>query len=189
MVTIMPAFKDFPEEGKLIGRLLAGYGELELVLCGCVAEARNDFNAVFKAMFRPRGETQRIDIADALGRELFQTAKLGTPFEQAVANTHYCRRIRNQYAHCYWTANFGRCLGFAELEGLAKQNGAVAANMMLGQAKDIDLPTLEAQEAFFVFVNNCLVYLLHEYRVRAGSRTKNPFASPKIIPQPPFCKP
>jgi hypothetical protein len=31
--TIMPCFDRFPREGNLIGRLLAGYGELELELC------------------------------------------------------------------------------------------------------------------------------------------------------------
>lgn len=189
MPTIMPAFNDFPKEGMIIGRLLTGYGELELGLCGCVAQAKGDFNAVFKAMFRPRGETSRIDVADALGREAFRSINLGTSFEEAVSATRYCLKIRNQYAHCYWTANFNRCLGFAELETMARQNNPVSANLMLGEAKDIDLPTLEAQESFFVFVNDCLKYLIHEYPVRTGSRSMNAFALPKKGPRPPLCKP
>jgi hypothetical protein len=36
MSTIMPCFDRFPKEGDLIGRLLAGYGELELEMCACV---------------------------------------------------------------------------------------------------------------------------------------------------------
>ena len=185
----MPAFKDFPEEGKIVGRLLAGYGELELGLCGCVATARGDFNAVFKAMFRPRGASHRIDIADALGRELFRAVKLGTPFEETIGAVRYCLKIRNQYAHCYWTADFGRCLGFAELENMAKQNAPVTSDMMAGKAKDIDVPTLKAQEAFFVFANHFLMYLSYEYPIRVGPKTKNPFALPKTEPRPPLCKP
>ena len=83
MSNIMPAFDKFPQEGAVVGRLLAGYGELELELCFCVATARDDFNMVFKAMFRPRGESQRIQIADAMGREPYQALKMGTRFSES----------------------------------------------------------------------------------------------------------
>jgi hypothetical protein len=185
----MPAFDNFPEEGKIIGRLLAGYGELELMLCGCVAEARGDFNSTFKAMFRPRGETYRIDIADALGRDLYEASNLGQHFSEAIGDTRFCRKVRNQYAHCYWADDFGRCLGLVELEETARQNAQVFHNELLGLARDIDVPTLKAQEAFFVRTNECFSYLLHEYQVRAGTRTTNPFALPKKELRPPLYKP
>ena len=58
--TIMPCFGRFPEEGSIIGRLLAGYGELEFELCRCVAAINDNMDAAIKAMFRVRGEEKRI---------------------------------------------------------------------------------------------------------------------------------
>ncbi len=76
MAHIMPAFDRYPKEAKLIGRILAGYGELEFGLCHCVGQARNDLDMVLKVMFRARGEKQRIETADAIGRSQFYILKL-----------------------------------------------------------------------------------------------------------------
>jgi hypothetical protein len=50
--TIMPAFDRFVEEGNIIGRLLAGYGELELEMCACVAAVTNDLDAAIRKLNR-----------------------------------------------------------------------------------------------------------------------------------------
>lgn len=184
----MPAFDTFPQEGAIVGRLLVGYGELELSLCFCVAEARNDLDMAFKAMFRPRGETQRIDIADAMGRVPYRDIRLGTHFEEAISSTRYCLKIRNQYAHCYWTDDFGRQLGFATLEETAKANQPLDDISRI-KISDIDLATLKAQEAYFVYTHRCITYLLHEFKVRAERLTKSPFSIPKKVSRPPLCKP
>ncbi len=49
---VMPAFRRFPDEAAIIGRLLAGYAELEIDLLHCVSVIREDFDATLKAMFR-----------------------------------------------------------------------------------------------------------------------------------------
>jgi hypothetical protein len=49
-----------------------------------VQVVRDDFDAVLKAMFRPRGEATHIDITDALGRHFYHDRDLGTEFEMAV---------------------------------------------------------------------------------------------------------
>jgi hypothetical protein len=64
---VMPAFHKFQGEAAIIGRLLAGYAELEIDLLNCVSVVRQDFDATLKAMFRVRGETARINVGDALG--------------------------------------------------------------------------------------------------------------------------
>jgi len=120
--TILPAFIHFPKEGAIVGRLLASYGELELNLCNSVGSVRNDQNMVFKAMFRPRGETQRIDVADAIGRTSYSDLNLETKFAEAIAGVRYCLKIRNQYAHCVWHYEDDGMLGFLELEESAKSN-------------------------------------------------------------------
>ncbi len=91
-MTVIPVFSRYHEEGMIVGRLLAGYGELEFSLCHCVAVAMGSLDVVLKAMFRARGEKDRIDIADALGRPAYQKIHLKTQFSEAVAATHYCRQ-------------------------------------------------------------------------------------------------
>jgi hypothetical protein len=55
------------QEREIIGRLLVEYGEMELDLCNCVAMGIDDLDMALKAMFRARGETLRIDIAETKG--------------------------------------------------------------------------------------------------------------------------
>jgi hypothetical protein len=96
LLVVMPAFHSFPNEAAIIGRLLAGYAELEIGLLHCVSGVREDFDAVLKAMFRTRGETRRIDVADALGRQLYRALDLANEFEVAISAVRYCLRIRIQ---------------------------------------------------------------------------------------------
>jgi hypothetical protein len=100
--TIMPCFDRFPEEGNMIGRLLAGYGELELELCRCVAVINGDLDAAIRAILRERGEQKRIGKADSLAKLAYVDAGLGSYYCAAISDMHWCRLIRNQYAHCNW---------------------------------------------------------------------------------------
>lgn len=188
MFTIMPAFESFPEEGAIIGRLLAGYGELELQLSRCVNSVRNDYDMVFRAMFRPRGETQRIDIADAIGRPAFASIKLETKFAMTISTIRHCLKIRNQYAHCYWTDDFGRSLGFVELEETARgcKNDVQIYSIPVN---DIDIATLKQQEAYFIYARDWLRFLEHEGRLKNGLISSHPFQAPKQIMKAPLHKP
>src|ERR1700738_2356229 len=63
---IMPAFHVYHQEAAIIGRLLAGYGELEFLLCRCVAATLGgDLSKATRILFRSRGEEHRISAADA----------------------------------------------------------------------------------------------------------------------------
>ena len=184
MTTIMPAFgRPFTAQGSIIGRLLAGYGELELELCFCATAARNDFNMVFKAMFRPRGESQRIQIADAIAREPFHEKKLGTLFDETIGAVAFCLKIRNQYAHCYWTTDFGKQLGFVVMEETARDNKRVD-NVLALKTRHLDAKTLKAQEAYFVHTRDCLRYLAGEFNLRAGRSASRRYAIPKKVMRP-----
>jgi len=69
----------------VIGRLLVDYGELEVDLMNCVQVARAfDLNGTLKAMFRVRGETNRIDVADGLGRIAYVVANLDVEFDGII---------------------------------------------------------------------------------------------------------
>lgn len=184
--TILPVFAKFQDEGEVIGHLLAGYGEIELKLCFCVSVVRDDFNMVFKSMFRPRGESQRIDIADAIGREPYHELKLGTPFEEAVAAVRYCLTIRNQYAHCQWHDDLTGTLAFVDMEQLAKANRIVRSLRDVG-IKHLTLALLREQEAYFVHTAHCLDYLNFEGRLRRGDITGHGVPSSKKAKRPLLC--
>ena len=180
---VMPAFLRFPNEAAIIGRLLAGYAELEIDLLHCVSVARGDFDAVLKAMFRARGETRRIDVGDALGRQLYHRLKLGTEFEMAIGAMRYCLRIRNQYAHCIWYDDNTGELAFTDLEEIAKEN-AFLKDLRSLTILHVDVPLLESQEYFFAYADKFLSWVNFEGRTRSGEFEQNRIDKPKQQKQP-----
>jgi hypothetical protein len=92
---VLPVFAKFPAEGQIIGRLLVGYGELEIALCRCVAEAVDDLDMVVKEMFGTRmGEYQRIKKAVSIGIHRHKTLELIELFNEIICEMHHCRNIR-----------------------------------------------------------------------------------------------
>jgi hypothetical protein len=92
MPTIMPCFDRFPKEGDLIGRLLAGYGELELEMCACLAATTNDLNAAIKRLFGIRGEYKRIKTADSMLKASYASAGLASAFSHSLGHELTCSR-------------------------------------------------------------------------------------------------
>lgn len=166
-MAILRAFQDFPDEAALIGRMLAGYADLEIDLMHCAKAVRVDLDLALKSMFRSRGNTQRIDIADALGRQPYQTLGIGAEFETAIGAVRYCLRIRNLYAHCtWWNDNSGQ-LAFANLEELAKENVAVLDLHGL-TVRHVSVPHLQRQFAYFEYADNLLIWVIQEGNRRSG---------------------
>ena len=62
--SIMKPFSKFFAEGDMIGRLLAGYSNIEVSLFHAVHVATGDFDAALKKMF----ETPKREEADRCGR-------------------------------------------------------------------------------------------------------------------------
>lgn len=182
---IVPEFRRFHAEGALIGRLLAGYGNLESALNTCVAMARGDVDMVTKAMFRTRGETQRIDIADAIGRGCYLALGMGTMFSEAIGDMRYCLKIRNQFAHCQWHDDLSGRLCFVDMEEIAKSH-AVITNLAGLTFHYLDTTILSAQELFFEYTANCLLFLDSEGRAKAGTIPSHPRARPKKVVRPPL---
>jgi hypothetical protein len=184
----MPAFAEFPAEAEIIGRLLAGYTNLEIGLMNCVQVVRLDFDTVLKAMFRARGETVRIDIADAFGRHYYDGLKLGTEFSMAISAMRYCLRIRNQYAHCaWWNDNSGK-LAFANLEDITKGN-AFLNDLRTLPTHHVDVPILTDQENYFVYVDRFFSAINYEGRVQSGTLKSNAIGIPAHLKRPIMCCP
>lgn len=183
---MFPAHKTFPRQMIIIGRLLVDYGEPELDLMNCVQVARaGDLNGVLKAMFRVRGETNRIEIADGLGRPAY-AASMATEFDAMIAAMRHCLRIRNKYAHAYWhDPKQGTELCYVSLEELARDPEEVTDLIGL-RFFYIDEPLLLEQERFFEYTRDQITYVNFEGRYRSGALKQQPFSPPSPMTQPRF---
>ncbi len=182
---LMPAFHKFAAEASIISRLLAGFAELEILLLHCISQARDDFDATLKAMFRTRGETNRINVADALGRQLYRNEGLEAEFALAISDMRYCLKIRNQYAHCNWYDDNSGRLAFVNVEEIAEKNLHLTGFDELTRYY-IDVPTLEAQEQFYTSTIARLEYVNFERRFRTGQLSSQVFAEPPEMKRPPL---
>jgi hypothetical protein len=182
---MFPIHNTFPREVAVIGRLLVDYGELELDLMNCVQVARSfDLNATVKAMFRVRGETSRIDIADGLGRAAYVALNMTAEFDAMIAALRHCLRIRNKYAHAYWhDPNMGRDLCYVSLEELAKEADEVQDLTAL-RFFFIDEALLLQQERFFEYTRALINYLNHQGRYNSGALRRQIFPLPSPVAPP-----
>lgn len=185
-MAVLRSFQDFPAEAALIGRMLAGYADLEIDLMHCAKAVRgDDLDLALKAMFRGRGNAQRIDVADALARQPYHALGLGAEFEAAIAAVRHCLKIRNLYAHStWWNDNSGQ-LAFANLEDLARKNFAVTDLHGL-EVHHVTVPHLQQQFAYFQYADNGLIGVIQEGNRRAGRPAIPGIGIPAPIPQPPL---
>jgi hypothetical protein len=179
----MPIFDTCQEEGKIVGRLLAGYGELEFRLYSCLCSVMDNDNIAARIIYRARGEEQRIVVADGIMRTKYAAVGLGNPYSEAIADMHWCRKIRNQYAHCHWylpkpNTNYG--LSIINLEEAAHSN----SDNIIVRRDYINLVVLGQQELYFIYVSNCLTYLEVEYQLREGKISSHSSPLPKKIARP-----
>lgn len=183
-----PLARSFPNEILIIGRILAGYTEIEFWLLSCVDSGTDDFDALTKIMFRTRGETQRIEVADAMGRQKFIALGLGTEFSMAIGSVHHCRKIRNQYSHCNWSPEKD-ALRFIDMEGLAKLHTPVTMKSVLPN-QQLTLEILQQQEAYFDYTEEYLFWLADEARTIRGKSAPEAerVPKPKQLKQPPLYK-
>jgi len=180
--SIIPSLSNYPEEGQIIGRLLAGYGELEFEFAACLASALNeDRQTALRVIFRTKGEESRINIGDAIMRPKYDAIGLKDQYDAMLGALRFCKRIRNQYAHCHWLDYPERGLFFTDLEEPVK----TSKGEIYLKFRHVDVPLLMLQEAYFVYTNDWLGHLSHEYLKRAGRSSSHIYAAPKIKPQPP----
>jgi hypothetical protein len=172
-------------EVNAIGRLLTDYNNLEVGLLHCVQQGIGDFDRTFKSMFVTRGLAPRINAAQELGHPAYNALGIGADFDLAIAAIHHALRIRNQYAHWSWWDDSSGQLAIANLEDLAKDPEPVS-NLDRLRVHHVDMPLLQAQLDFFVYVDLLLGWLNYEGRYltnkikhRFGPRP-TPLASPPL---------
>ena len=189
----MNQFKDisqkFPAEAAAVGRLLAGYADVEISLMNCVQMVRGgDLDTVLRAMFGRRGETQRIDTANTLGKPAYDSLGLGSRFSTAISGMKFCLRIRNCYAHSFWHDDNTGYLAFVNLEGLAKAPSRVTDLLGL-TIRYLDMSILTEQERYLDFVDHSISFLNYESRYLKGDSASNPVPAPAPHVEPPLYRP
>jgi len=169
-------------EMAIIGRLLAGYGELEYALGLLLAAVLNDIPTMIRVLFRVRGEEARIQIADALMRHQFESTELKHLYNETISDMQYCKSIRNQFAHCMFDG-FSKPgeLCFVDLEKTAKEPAKSAVRPV-----SIQLSLLKKHEEYFGYVQWRLFYLAGEY-ARLMKRTEsNDLKLQEAVSRPPL---
>lgn len=183
---LAPIHRAFSTEMQIIGRLLVDYSELEIDLMNCVSTVRKDLDSTLKVMFRTRGETARINSADALARQLYTKLSLDSEFSEAIDAMRHCLKIRNKFAHAYWHDPQVKQLCYISLEDLADTNEMVTDLLSL-DFFFLDIPLLERHEEFFRYTEDVLTYVNFEGRCRTGIMTSpNPFSQPTRLERPPL---
>jgi hypothetical protein len=180
--TVMPCFVHHPEEGMIIGRLLTGYGELELEMCNAVGAALKSKEAAIRAFFNARGEDRRIKMARSNLKKPALAAGLEALSEQVLDDMAWCKEIRNQYAHCQWAGNYGECLGFVNLEDVALLVGDIWP--LTAHRLDLNLPLLNEQERFFVYVRNSFWHLAYRFESLADTASSHVWPTPPTVARP-----
>lgn len=148
------------------------YGDLEWDLCLLVSHVIEDLDIAVKALYRSRGETQRINIADALIRNRINP-KLKQKYETTLAHIRVCKTIRNRYAHANWLHAGSDKLCYIDIEELANSHAPVDMQNM--QLYHLDMDTVKDQARFFMEVMQNLRYLNMEIQHLMGSSTLTGF--------------
>jgi len=172
-------------EGIVVGRILAGYGELELQMCLCRIVAEGTIDIPIREIYGKRGAERRIEIARKALQADYAKAGLMADLTEALDDLDWCREIRNQYSHCQWFWTKPQGLRFANLEELASQPTTITE--VVASSHPVDLALLEAQENYSFYVKQCLMHLETAYRAWDHARARGGRTGPPgfVYPKPP----
>jgi hypothetical protein len=182
--TLFP-FVKFQAEADIIGRILAGYTNLEIGLLHCVQMGSGDFDTTLKRMFSIRGETRRILEGELLGEPHYKLLKLDSVFRSAIGSMRHCLKIRNQYSHCAWWDDWSGQLAFANIEEIAILKIKLTDLQHL-PVSHVNEALLSEQEGYFAYVDQLLVWINYEGRFKAGKLSSRIVARPLRRKQPPL---
>lgn len=190
----MPAFRRRQKSSAVVGRLIAGYGDLELLLAICVGMAlaskrkgkpgyspfqnRVHYEHIgLQLMYRIKGGSQRIRKAKATSRPEFVRFGLQTEFDSTIAAMNLCRFYRNLFTHSLWGQSNKRGLFFVPLEEHAHQ-----AFPLQYKFRHASQQALDEIEAYFWATFRSLDYLGHALPIKAGLYRPRLLSAPPTIP-------
>jgi hypothetical protein len=180
---LMPCFEpdQAEEEGKIIGKILAGYGELEVTVLLCLVAVEGQLDLPIRQLFKRMPAERRLEKACKALAQDFKNAGLGSEMDEALSDLDWCRKLRNQYAHCQWGWTPVDGLFFVNLEQLADQ--AAPIQKVMDHPRRIDVPLLQEQEAYCDYVRMSFMHLDTAYRawdrMKSGVRQATTYVFPK----------
>src|SRR5262245_13749442 len=185
---LIPAFHRCPEAGAIVGRIMAGYGELELGLgLVVIAATGRPRDSVLRGIFEVRHATPRLNQKRDMGLPHIRELGLEVEYLQTVEQIRECMQLRHAFAHCTWADNAKiKTLFYTSLEEAAEANTGFDYKW-----RRLDLGILETQEAYCVNTRNWNFYVEHEARFRLDERKKNVWPRPEPlgrIPEAPLVK-
>jgi hypothetical protein len=181
-IALLPAFHRFPKEAAIIGRLLAGYGEIEYLFAMCLASSASDEDTALRTFFSVNGEAPRLDVGHNLMWKLYEIADLSNRYTPVRAATLFCRTARNTFSHCHWADDPVAGLFYANLEATAERK--TAPFRQAHKWLHVDATLLTQIENYFWNTSERLQWLAAEYRVYNRKVRKNIFRWPKGLSQP-----
>jgi hypothetical protein len=136
---------------------------------------------VIRRLFNLRGEKRRIDCADNLACAPYMKAGLGRDFKTVINDMHYCRELRNQYAHCQWYGTSQDGFAFVNLEEVSKLNTAILP--LETHRRPVDAALLQQQETFFKYVQKYFWHITGEYQTRVNGQHRHVWLRPAVVAQ------
>ena len=95
-MSLLIEFEKFPEEKRLIGEMLMAYGEIEFGIAVIVADILGqNAEAATKILFRVKGESPRLEVADGIISPPFRKRHLDGHWNNAYGVIKHCKNIRN----------------------------------------------------------------------------------------------
>jgi hypothetical protein len=182
-MSLMPCFgPDQAEaEGNIVGRILAGYGELEVTMLACLVAIEGQIDRPTRLLFKRMSAEKRIKQAGSALLPDYKKAGLESEMSEALSDINWCRKLRNQYAHCQWGWTTPLGLFFVNLEDLAEDPAPIIK--VMSKPLYVDVPLLYKQEAYCNYVREQFMHLQTAYeawdRKSSGSRI-----SRYIFPKP-----
>lgn len=176
----MPAFNRRKTAAALVGKIIAGYGELEFLLAYCVGIALADKRPIvagltkpqhrikyehrgIKLLFRLKGAEKRLKKAKRLLKPFFAKHGLQTEFAEAFRSLDRCRLLRNDFAHSNWAQSKKQGLFFASLEETARSPAKLQIRF-----RHTSVKTLQEIQRHFLGTFEWLSYLHYQGSVNAG---------------------
>lgn len=177
---IVPAFAEEIKQGWLIGQMLIGYSEIEFELA-MVIQAAYDHDGLMalRSLFRVRGESARVDVADALLQNRMAERGLSTEYEATLDAIQFCKQIRNTYSHSHWSLDSDE-LRFYNYEEAAK----LREPKIKFDFKYVDTPLLLKQLAYFNYTRYCLLHLQCRLGDSSGKKNAAPQPWPAQMQKP-----
>src|SRR6185312_5078263 len=126
------------------------------------------------ALFGGTNAEKRVKEAKKLLLRDYAKASLEGDMEEAISDLNWCRKLRNQYAHCQWAWTRRDGLMFVNLEQLADQPALITN--ITENPRYLDLALLKNQLEFCAYVRRRFMYLDETYKAwdRAQQGIKQP---------------